>query len=394
MELITLYVVLSCGVWTMALIDLMRSLRALPLLDDDPQHLPASAKKWPSLSVIVPACNEAQHIEAAIRSILAQDYPDLEIIAINDRSTDPTGEILNRIADTHSQLQVLHIRNLPAGWLGKVNAMHQGVQRAKGEWLLFTDADVHFRPGALRQAMSYAQQHGVDHLALIPRVISHGFWLELAVRTFGLLLLLSVRAWKVNTPKSKTPFGIGAFNLVQASVFNKTPGFEWLRLEPGDDYGLGIMINDVGGRTRLAFADNDLSITWYDNLGAMFRGLEKNMFGPGAHYKWWRMLAAVFGLWALVAGPWVGLVAGAMMGSRLALAAALLAMTFHVAFSVLAVRERRSEMLSLLLLPLGVLIFTAMALRAGIKCLRSGGIDWRGTHYSIDDLRAGQRVKF
>ncbi len=154
------------------------------------------------------------------------------------------------------------------------------------------------------------------------------------------------------------------------------------------------MINDVGGRTRLAFAENDLSITWYDNLGAMFRGLEKNMFGPGAHYKWWRMLAAVFGLWALVAGPWVGLVAGAMMGSRLALAGALLAMTFHVAFSVLAVRERRSEMLSLLLLPLGVLIFTAMALRAGVKCLRSGGIDWRGTHYSIDDLRAGQRVKF
>lgn len=394
MDLITVYVVLSCSMWTLALIGFMRSLKAVPLLDDDLQNLHTAVGKWPSLSVIIPACNEAEHIESAVKSMLTQDYPDLEIIAVNDRSTDSTGDTLNRLAETNPQLQVVHIRNLPAGWLGKVNAMHQGVQRAKGEWLLFTDADVHYRPGALRRSMSYAHHYGVDHLALVPRVISHSFWLEVAVRTFGLLLLLSARAWKVNTPNSKTPFGIGAFNLVRASVFNETPGFEWLRLEPGDDYGLGIMINDVGGRTRLAFADNDLSITWYENVGAMFKGLEKNMFGPGAHYKWWRMLVAVFGLWGLVAAPWVGLITGAITGSRLVLAAALVAITFHIVFSILSIREKRSETLSLLLFPLGVLMFTAMALQSGIKCLRNGGIDWRGTHYAIEDLRAGQRVKF
>lgn len=394
MDFITVYTVLSCGLWTLAFVDLMRALKAVPLLDEDLGTLGTTVEKWPSLSIIIPACNEAEHIESAIKSILTQNYPDLEVIAVNDRSTDATGDILNRMAGTDSRLQVLHIRDLPAGWLGKVNAMHQGVQRAKGEWLLFTDADVHYRPGALRRALTYAQHYGVNHLALVPRVITHGFWLEVAVRAFGLLLLLSARAWKVNRPKSKTPFGIGAFNLVQAKVFNKTPGFEWLRLEPGDDYGLGIMINNVGGRTRLAFADNDLSMTWYENVGAMFKGLEKNMFGPGAHYKWWRMLTAVLGLWALVAAPWVGLITGTMTGSRLMLGAAFVAIAVHTVFSVLCIREKRSETLSLLLFPAGVLMFTGMVLQSGFRCLRNGGIDWRGTHYAIDDLRAGQRVKF
>jgi glycosyltransferase involved in cell wall biosynthesis len=392
--LVTVYTVLSCAVWTLLFIGFMWTLKRVPLLDEELQTVRATMERWPSLSIIIPACNEAEHIESAIKSILTQDYPNLKIIAVNDRSTDATGDILNRLAETDSRLQVLHIRDLPTGWLGKVNAMHQGVQRAKGEWFLFTDADVHYHPGALRHALTYAQHYKVNHLALVPRLIIQSLWLEVSVRAFGLLLLLSARASKVNMPNSKTPFGIGAFNLVQADAFNKTPGFEWLRLEPGDDYGLGVMINRVGGRTRLAFADKDLSMTWYKNVGAMFKGLEKNMFGPGAHYKWWRMLVVVFGLWALVVAPWVGLIAGAMTSSWIMLGAVFVAMAFHIIFSILFIREKRSETLSLLLFPVGVLMFTGMVLRSGLKCLRNGGIDWRGTHYSIDDLRAGQRVKF
>jgi glycosyltransferase involved in cell wall biosynthesis len=394
LELTTVYTVLSCAVWTLVFIGFMWTLRGMPRLDEELKTLRLVVEKWPSLSIIIPACNEADHIETAVKSILMQDYPDFEVIAVNDRSTDATGEILNRLAKTDSRLQVLHIRSLPRGWLGKVNAMHQGVQRAKGDWFLFTDADVHYHPGALRRALTYAQHYGVDHLALVPRVVINSFLLDVAVRAFGLLLLLSARAAKVNMPNSKTPFGIGAFNLVRAVLFKKTPGFEWLRLEPGDDYGLGLMINQAGGSTRLAFADKDLSMTWYENVGAMFRGLEKNTFGPGAHYKWWRLLVVVFVLWALLAAPCVALTAGIVSGSWIMLGAALVTMTFHVVFSFVFVLEKRSETLSLLLFPLGVVMFTAMVLQSGLKCLRNGGIDWRGTHYSIDELRAGQRVKF
>ncbi len=394
MDFITVYSVLFCGVWTLVFIGFMWAVSGVPRLDEDLKTLRAAVENWPSSSVIIPACNEADHIESALKSILAQDYPNLEIIAVNDRSTDATGAILDRLAETDSRLRVVHVRSLPRGWLGKVNAMQQGVQRAKGEWLLFTDADVHYHPGTLRRALSYAQHHGVDHLALIPQVVTNGFLLDAAVRTFGLLLLLWARAPSVNKANSKAAFGIGAFNLVRADVFNKTRGFEWLRLEPADDYGLGVMIREAGGRTRLAFADKDLSISWYENVGAMFKGLEKNMFGPGAHYQWWRMLVMVFGIWAVLAAPWVALIAGMMSGSPIMLGAAFVALVFHVAFSFFFVREKRSETLSLLLLPLGVLMFTAMVLRSGFKCLRNGGIDWRGTHYCIDELRAGQRVKF
>lgn len=394
MDLLTLYAVVFCAAWALLIIGLMWAAKGVPSLDRDPETLGVNGQQWPKLSVVVPACNEADGIESAMRSILAQDYPNLEVIAVNDRSTDTTGDILNQLAEADPRLRVVHIRNLPAGWLGKVNALHQGVQRAGGDWLLFTDADVHYRPGALRRAFKYAQHHEVDHLALIPDVVARGLLLDVAVRTFGLLLLLVGRAAWVNAPNSKTPFGIGAFNLVKADVFNRTPGFEWLRLEPGDDYGLGVMINQAGGRTRLAFAEKDLSISWYESVGAMFKGLEKNMFGPGAHYQWWRMLVAVFGLWALLAAPWVALIAGTVADSQIMLGAAIVAITVHVVFSFLFIREKRSETLRLLLFPLGMLMFTAMVLRAGFKCLWNGGIDWRGTHYSIDELRAGQRVKF
>lgn len=394
MDVITVYTVVSCAVWTLVFIGFMWTLRRIPRLDEELTTPHATADKWPSLSIVVPACNEAKHIDSAMKSILAQDYPDLEVIAVDDRSTDTTGEILDRLAQTDARVQVLHIHSLPPGWLGKVNAMHQGVQRAKGEWLLFTDADVHYHRGALRHALAYASHNGVDHLALVPRVIINSFLLEVAVRAFGLLLLLSARAAKVNMPNSNTPFGIGAFNLVRADLFEKTPGFEWLRLEPGDDYGLGLMVNQAGGTTRLAFAEKDLSMTWYENVGAMFKGLEKNMFGPGAHYQWWRMLVVVFGLWALLAAPCVALIGGIITDSWIMLGAAFVAVAFHVVFSFCSTLEKRSETLSLLLFPLGVLMFTAMVLWSGLKCLQNGGIDWRGTHYSIDELRAGQRVKF
>lgn len=393
-DVITIYTVVSCAVWVLAFIGFMWTVRGIPRLDEELTTSHATADKWPSVSLVVPARNEAKHIESAMKSILAQDYPNLEVIAVDDRSMDATGEILERLAKMDARLQVLHIRNLPRGWLGKVNAMHQGVQRATGEWLLFTDADVHYYPGALRRALTYANHNGIDHLALVPRVVINSFLLEVAVRAFGLLLLLSARAARVNLPNSKTPFGIGAFNLVRTGLFKKTPGFEWLRLEPGDDYGLGLMVKQAGGSTHLAFADKDLSMTWYENIRAMSKGLEKNIFGPGAHYQWWRMLVVVFGLWALLAAPCVALIAGMITGSWIMLGASFVAFAFHVVFSFSAVLEQRSETLSLLLFPLGVLMFTAMVLRSGLKCLRNGGIDWRGTHYSIDELRAGQRVKF
>ncbi|MDT8317837.1 MAG: glycosyltransferase [bacterium] len=370
------------------------SLKSCAIFSEEMNFLAGEPDKWPLLSIIIPACNEEEHIGEALGSLLKQDYPNFEIVAINDRSTDGTGEILDELAGTDPRLNVLHVKELPSGWLGKVNALHMGVGQAKGEWFLFTDADVHFHPGALRRTLAYAMYRKIDHLALFPKVLVNSLLLDISVRTFGLFFLLSTRSPLVNREGSRTPMGIGAFNLVSSEMFSLTPGFEWLRQEPCDDYGLGLMVNRAGGVTRFAVAEEDLSLAWYGDVKEMFKGLEKNLFGPGLGYQWWRMLFTVFFLPALAVAPPFALAAGIMTGSSLLLASASAAFGAHLALMLLFIPEKGRESLSLIFLPFGFVIFSLMMLWSAFRCLKNGGIDWRGTHYSTEELKKGQRVKF
>ncbi len=380
-----------CVAWVAGLVYLMGAIRGLPIF-----HLlhPPTPTVWPRLSVVIPACNEAGNLESAVTTLMQQDYPNLEIILVNDRSTDKTGEEIERLARCDSRIRTVHVETLPQKWLGKVHALHQGVKQASGEWLLYTDADVHFAAGTLRRAIALVLHQRVDHLALIPRTIQNSFWLEVAVSAFGLLFFITTRAVSVNQPGSKAFVGIGAFNLVNAARFHQTPGFEWLRLEPGDDVGLGMMMKQAGGTARLAFAHEDLSVRWYSSVPAMFKGLEKNLFGPGSHYHWWLMLLQVAVIWTLVAAPYGALALGLARGFTALWIAGAAAIGMHLIFSFFFAKELRVQRLTLLLFPAGLLLISTMMLRAGYQCVKNDGIDWRGTHYHLDQLRAGQRVKF
>ncbi len=151
MFFLILYSVSFCFLWSAIFLLMMWTLKQVPLFHEEMKILPEQLSFWPCISIIIPACNEAKHIEAAVRSILRQDYPKLEVLVMNDRSTDETGNILERLAEKDSRLKVFHINTLPSGWLGKVHAMHRGVQEARGKWFLFTDADIHFGPGMLKR---------------------------------------------------------------------------------------------------------------------------------------------------------------------------------------------------------------------------------------------------
>jgi hypothetical protein len=390
MLLLVIFLVLLCAVWVAGFYYLITTIKRLPVFHK--QHAPMPAV-WPRLSVIIPACNEVATLEAAVATLLRQDYPDLEIILVDDRSTDGTGALIDRLSRDDPRIRTVHVETLPAGWLGKVHALHRGVQQSSGGWLLFTDADVHFAFGSLRRAIALALHRRIDHLALIPRTIQDSFWLELAVTTFGLLFFIITRAASINQPASKAFVGIGAFNLVNAERFHRTQGFEWLRLDPGDDVGLGMMMKQAGGTTRLAFAHEDLSIQWYPSVPAMFKGLEKNLFGPGSHYRWWLLLVHVGLIWMVALAPYVALAMGLFQGSMVLGLAGLAALGAQLIFTLCFVHQRPMERISVFLLPLGMLLISAMMLWAGYRCVRNGGIDWRGTYYSIDQLRAGQRVK-
>ena len=379
-----------CGLWICGFLYLSWTALRLPQFHRL-QHAPPA--EWPSLSIVIPACNEAATIAGAVESLLRQDYPNFELILVDDRSTDGTGAIVDRLAARDARIRALHVKTLPEGWLGKVHALQRGVEIAKGDWLLFTDADVHFAAETLRQAVGWGVNNRIDHLALAPLAVQRSFILDIVVRTFALLFLIGTRAAGVNRAGSRGFVGVGAFNLVRRACFRRTPGFRWLRLEPCDDVGLGLMIKRAGGRAFFAFAPQHLTVAWYPSVPAMFKGLEKNLFGATADYRGWLTVIETLAIYALATAPAIALFAGLAERRRLLLSAGIAALAIHWIFSFWTATEGWRSRLSLLLAPVGLMMIGAMMVHAAWQCLAQGGIDWRGTRYPLEHLRAGQRVK-
>ena len=193
----------------------------------------------PRLSAIVPARNEVRGIGAAVDSILRQDYPDLEVVLVNDRSTDGTGRIIARAAAEHPErVRAVTVRDLPAGWLGKNHALWLGAQRVTGEWFLFTDADVVFHRTCFRRAVAYAEAEGLDHLTLSPRVTGRSYRLNAFVAFFVYAFLSYQRPHLANDPKSQVGVGIGAFNLIRRSAYTAIGTHAAISLRPDDDVRL------------------------------------------------------------------------------------------------------------------------------------------------------------
>src|SRR5579872_5344757 len=217
-----------------------------------PEWAPKPNASSPRVSIIVPARNEEEHIGESLERLLRLNYANYEVIAINDRSTDRTGEAMERVAATTSpnHLKIIHVDELRAGWLGKVHAMWTGANEATGEWLLFTDADVLFRPDSLARAVNYAEAERADHVVLFPLMIMHSAGETMMIAFFQSLFVFGHRPWKVADPKAKDHIGVGAFNLVRRSVYEAIGTYQALRFEVVDDMKLGKLIKNAGYRQR------------------------------------------------------------------------------------------------------------------------------------------------
>jgi hypothetical protein len=381
------YAFSCCVAWLAAFGAIVWLVRFLPILED--LQCPAPAR-WPSLSVIIPARNEATTLEPALRSVLEQDYPALEIVLINDRSTDDTPKIIDRLSAHDQRIKTMHIQQLPPGWIGKTHALHCGSQQATGEWILFADADVHFAKNAFATAMSLVLTTGGDHLVLAPRFIQHSFLQEVVSQAFGILFLLFTRAPRVNSDNSQAFVGSGAFNLVRRAALERTPGFEWLRMEVIDDVGLGLMLKQSGAKSRFAVSREKVSIAWYPTLGAMIRGLEKNLFGALANYGVARMALIAVTLLACALGPTVALF---FKEFPLVFFSGIAGYLSLVAGGVIEKLCFKQRLIPCLFFQVGVLLLTFMLLRSGFYAQLRGGVTWRGSWYPLEELRAGQRLK-
>ena len=349
----------------------------------------------PRVSIIVPARNEEDTIEGPLNTLLALDYDNYEVIAVNDRSTDRTGEIMERIAKNphvpqkmrdmgHPVLRVIHHRELPAGWLGKTHAMWTAANEATGDWLLFTDADVLFKPDALRRALVYAESEPADHVVLFPQMIMKSPGEFMMIAFFQTMFTFGHRPWKVADPKTDDHMGVGAFNLVRRSVYEEIGTYAALRMEVLDDMKLGKVIKKAGFAQRNVFGADLISLRWAHGAMGMVNNLTKNFFAV-LSFQWPRTVLSACGIAFLNLMPFVGIFV-AHGWARIPYAVALASM-----FLIYVGMSWRSKVPAyyFLLHPVSSILFVYTLMRSMSLTLWHDGITWRGTKYALEELRKG-----
>ena len=336
----------------------------------------------PLVTLVTAARDEAFGIEAAARSLLALEYPALEFVMVNDRSTDRTGEILDGLAIRDSRVRVVHVRELPAGWLGKNHALHRGAAVARGEWILFADADIVMDPTTVGRAMQYVERRGVDHLTLLPRLVMPGILLEAFLSVFVVGLSAYLRPWKARDPGSRHFVGVGAFNLVRTRSYAAAGGHEPIRLRPDDDLKLGKLLKRSGARQDLVFGRELVTVEWYHSLGQLIDGLMKNSYSA-VEYNPVLMVLGAAGYLVVGLGPLAGLLLGDGMVRDLGAAA----VGFQLLLFGRGAREAGVPLQAVLLYPVALVMLGWIVVRALALNHWQGGITWRGTFYPLSELR-------
>jgi glycosyltransferase involved in cell wall biosynthesis len=380
---------------------------------------PATPNGEPRVSIIVPARNEEEHIRETLVQLLGLDYSNYEIIAVNDRSTDRTGQIMDEVAasespcgadtpvrvsaasvlqtdaDKHAlsavegsvrstRLKVIHISELPAGWLGKTQAMWTAGQQASGDWLLFTDADVRFKPDSVRRAIAYAEAERADHVVLFPRMIMKRPGERMMIAFFQALFVFGHRPWKVADPKARDHMGVGAFNLVRRSVYDAIGTYRALRMEVLDDMKLGKVVKNAGFAQRNVFGEDLISLRWAKGAFGIVNNLTKNFFAV-LSFQWPRTVACIVGLGFLNLGPFLG-VWMAQGWARVPYAVALASL-----FAIYYGMSARSAVPAyyFFLHPVSTSLFMYTLLLSMLHTFWNDGIVWRGTKYPLEELRKG-----
>lgn len=347
----------------------------------------------PRVTVIVPACNESGKIEAALRSLCAQTYTNLRIIAINDRSTDATPEILNRLAlEFPNRLRVIHISSLPEGWLGKNHANQTGYEAIEtpidnGGYILFTDADVMFGKNVIAQTVAYAVQHKVGHIVAYPNLLSENIFEESFLAIFSLLF-----TWKFNPRAARDPnntsayIGVGAFNFIAQELYERIGTHQSLKNEVADDVMLGYRVKQQREATHVLNSESAVSVRWREGLWDSVRGIIRSAF-PGVNFSWLWVGIGVIGTFGGLLAPyglWLyGWIGGSLFVAVCGAASVLLVLC---CYSVLGKKFPRVLATTLLHPVMSVLFLYAMV-RSAVQITVQGGVVWRGTFYSIEVLR-------
>jgi glycosyltransferase involved in cell wall biosynthesis len=353
----------------------------LPWLKDFP---PITGIAVPRICLLFAARDEEEKLPGALATLAQLDYPELEIIGVDDRSEDATGRILDEFAASHSRFRAIHVTDLPDGWLGKPHALQQAYEASSGEWLLFTDADVRFKVDVLRRAMTMVTERKLDHLTLFGDVEMVGFWEKVVVTFFGMAFHMATAPGNVINPKSSAYVGVGAFQLLKRSAYEAAGMHRRLAMEVVDDMKLGKIVKQAGFRSAVGVAQDSVVVRWHAGARNLINGVTKNFFAVSG-FSITRVAIAIVGLFLMNVVPFGGLAFGHGWVRILAVISVMIVLCMHAGADIVM----RVSPLYCFTVPIGAMLFAYMLLRSTVYTLKQGGIIWRGTFYPLEALKRG-----
>lgn len=365
-------------VWLRRHLDLNRAGRH-PILS--PADAGGEAGPLPRLTVLVAAKDEQANIGTCLSGVLAQHYADLEVVAINDRSADRTGEIIAEFAARDARVKPVHVDTLPAGWTGKNHAMHQGVRQATGEYVCFTDADCQFHaPELLAAAVRVAQRQRLDFLSVLPELEAHTFWERVVQPPAGAVLVFWFPPEKVNDPHSTRAYANGAFMLMSRECYDGLGGHEQAKAAIGEDMQFARRAKRLGRRLFVIRGGGMYSVRMYVGLRAIWNGWTRIFYCCFGSFPRLLLSVAFLSIFSLL--PYVSLLLspfGGPVGTGIAAAAAgaiVVQQTVLWRFYALGGMPRPWA----LTYPLGAALCLGMTINA-MSRLAGLSIHWRGTTY-------------
>ncbi|RMW33526.1 MAG: glycosyltransferase [Nitrosopumilus sp.] len=374
------------GAWVFLIKTMVDSFRLTPYLD----RFENKSKKFPKVSIILPARNEEEFLGKCLDSLIDQDYKDYEIIVIDDSSEDSTGKIISEYAKRNSKVIHVSAREKPEGWMGKNWACMEGYRKATGELLLFTDADTTHKPNVISLAVSHLLSFELDALSTIPKMLTFDFWTNITLPMISTFLHTRFSALNVNNPAKKTGYFFGSFFILKKSTYEQVGMHEGVKHEIIEDGALGKKVKESGHKMKMVRGEHLVEAVWARDKVTLWNALKRLMIplylqsGKIAIGIFFAVLFLLFVPFPILATS-VLLPAETLSSKILCVTAFVASLLIYIGAVIEAKIGLELRLVHALFAPLGSLVVVLGFLSGLLQAKKTSSVTWRGRSYSMKD---------
>lgn len=375
-----------CGAWLFLIKSMIDSFRLTPHLD----RFENKSKTTPKVSIILPARNEEEFIGKCLDSLTAQDYPNYEIIVIDDSSDDSTGKIISEYAKKDPRIIPVAAKSKPEGWMGKNWACMEGYSKATGELLLFTDADTKHSKNVISFAVSHLISFDLDALSAIPKMLTFDFWTKVTLPMISTFLHTRFSALNVNNPSKKTGYFFGSFFIIKKETYRDVGMHEGVRHEIIEDGALGKKVKEAGHKMKMVRGEHLIDAVWARDKGTLWNALKRLMIplylqnGKIAVGIFFAVLFLLFVPFPILASSLL-LSADTASSKALCIAAAVSSVLIYIGATIEVRVGLGIKLRYAVFAPLGSIVVVLGFLSGLVQAKDSASITWRGRSYSMKD---------